>query len=150
AFMAEMQMVTEILQYLVQRPEDYLENIENTVKLYKDILLSALEELMAEHNPQYLIELDGNKSPEDHFVRAAVITKLQSTEEEMNDIADTEELFRTVSSYKLIAPRYRWCRSKWGRSCPLALKDGNIYSGSADFSVSFLGKMYCLSSEETL
>lgn len=36
-------MVTEILQYLVQRPEDYLENIENTVKLYKDILLSALE-----------------------------------------------------------------------------------------------------------
>lgn len=23
---------------------------------------------MAEHNPQYLIELDGNKSPEDHFV----------------------------------------------------------------------------------
>lgn len=41
--MAEMQMVAEILRYLVQRPEDYLENIENTVKLYKDILLSALE-----------------------------------------------------------------------------------------------------------
>lgn len=41
--MAEMQVVTEILQHLVQRPEDCLENIENTVKLYKDILLSALE-----------------------------------------------------------------------------------------------------------
>ncbi|XP_049976513.1 adenylate kinase 9-like [Alexandromys fortis] len=162
AFMAEMQVVAEIHQYLVQRPEDFLENIENTVKLYKDILLSALEELMAEHNPQYLIELDGNKSPEEHFTtvierlkylnlrRAAVITKLQSTEEEMNDIVDTEDLFRTLSSYKLIAPRYRWCRSKWGRSCPMALKDGNIYSGSADYSVSFLGKMYCLSSEETL
>ncbi|KAH0508523.1 Adenylate kinase 9 [Microtus ochrogaster] len=162
AFMAEMQVVAEILQYLVQRPEDFLENIENTVKLYKDILLSALEDLMAEHNPQYLIELDGNKSPEEHFMtvierlkylnlrRAAIITKLQSTEEEMNDIIDTEELFRTLSSYKLIAPRYRWYRSKWGRSCPMALKDGNIYSGSADYSVSFLGKMYCLSSEETL
>ncbi|XP_075801076.1 adenylate kinase 9 [Microtus pennsylvanicus] len=162
AFMAEMQVVTEILQYLVQRPEDFLENIENTVKLYKDILLSALEELMAEHNPQYLIELDGNKSPEEHFMtvierlkylnlkRAAIITKLQSTEEEMNDTIDTEDLFRTLSSYKLIAPRYRWCRSKWGRSCPMALKDGNICSGSADYSVSFLGKMYCLSSEETL
>ncbi|KAM7340578.1 hypothetical protein ACRRTK_001193 [Alexandromys fortis] len=148
AFMAEMQVVAEIHQYLVQRPEDFLENIENTVKLYKDILLSALEELMAEHNPQYLIELDGNKSPEEHFTtvierlkylnlrRAAVITKLQSTEEEMNDIVDTEDLFRTLSSYKLIAPRYRWCRSKWGRSCPMALKDGNIYSGSADYSVS--------------
>lgn len=41
--MAEMQVVAELLQYLVQRPEDILENIENTVKLYKDILLSALE-----------------------------------------------------------------------------------------------------------
>ncbi|CAH6778255.1 Ak9 [Phodopus roborovskii] len=162
AFMAEMQMVAEILQYLVQRPEDYLENIESTVKLYKDILLHALEEVMAEHNPQYLIELDGNKSPEELFLavierlkylnlrRAAIVTKLQSTEEEMNDIVDTEELFRTLSAYKLLAPRYRWHRSRWARSCPISLKDGNIFSGSADFSVSFLGKMYCLSSEETL
>ena len=82
-----------------------------------------------------------------------------------------------MSSYKLIAPRYRWYRSKWARSCPVSLKDGNIYSGAADYTVrlvslseltfqsclwcfqlftltvcvsSFLGKMYCLSSEETL
>uniref|UniRef100_A0A8C8W777 AAA+ ATPase domain-containing protein n=1 Tax=Peromyscus maniculatus bairdii TaxID=230844 RepID=A0A8C8W777_PERMB len=159
ALIAEMQMVAEMLQHLVQRPEDYLENIENTVKLYKEELLDALEEIMAEHNPQYLIELDGNKSPEDLFTtvierlkylnlrRAAIVTKLQSTEEEVTDI---EELFRTLSAYKLIAPRYRWQRSRWGRSCPVALKDGNIYSGSADLCVSFLGKMYCLSSEETL
>nr|XP_034380594.1 adenylate kinase 9 [Arvicanthis niloticus] len=162
AFMAEMQVVAEIFQHLVQRPEDYLENIEITVKLYKELLLTALEEVMAEHNPQYLIELDGNKSPEELFMtvierlkylnmrRAAIITKLQGTEEEMTDIIDTEELFRTVSSYKLIAPRYRWHRSKWARSCPVSLKDGNIYSGAADFTVSLLGKMYCLSSEETL
>ncbi|XP_035294322.1 adenylate kinase 9 [Cricetulus griseus] len=162
AYMAEMQMVTEILHYLVQRPEDYLENIENAVKLYKETLLKALEEVMAEHNPQYLIELDGNKSPEELFLtvidrlkylnlrRAAIVTKLQSTEEEINDIIDTEELFRTLSAYKLIAPRYRWHRSRWARSCPISLKDGNIYSGSVDCAVSFLGKMYCLSSEETL
>ncbi|KAL1770118.1 adenylate kinase 9, partial [Sigmodon hispidus] len=150
-FMAEMQMVAEMLQYLVQRPEDYLENIENTVKVYKDILLRALEEIMAEHNPQYLIELDGNKSPEDLFMtvierlkylnlrRAAIVTKLQSTEEEMNDIIDTEELFRTLSAYKLIAPWYRWYRTDFSVSClPLWC------------ILSFLGKMYCLSSEETL
>lgn len=160
--MAEMQMVTETLQHLVQRPEDYLENIEITVKRYKELLLNALEEVMAEHNPQYLIELDGNKPPEELFLtvierlkhlnvwRAAIITKLQGTEEEMTDIIDTEELFRTVSSYKLMAPRYRWNRSKWARACPVSLKDGNIYPGAADFSVSFLGKIYCLSSEETL
>ncbi|XP_060229270.1 adenylate kinase 9 [Meriones unguiculatus] len=162
AFLAEMQVVAEVLQHLVQRPEDFLDNVENSMKLYKDTLLRALEELMAEHNPQYLLELDGNKSPEEQYQtvieklkylnmkRGAIITKLQSTEEEMNDIADTEELFRTLASYKLIGPRYRWHRSKWGRACPVSLKDGNVYPGTADFSVSFLGKMYCLSSEETL
>ncbi|XP_042795460.1 adenylate kinase 9 isoform X1 [Panthera leo] len=163
AFIAEMQMVAEILQHVVQRPEDYLENIENVVKLYKELILHSLEEVMAEHNPQYLIELDGNKPPEELFMtvmdrlkylnlkRAAVLTKLQSAEEEINDIMDNQdELFRTLASYKLIAPRYRWQRSRWGRTCPVTLKEGNINPGLPDFSVSFLGKMYCLSSEEAL
>lgn len=38
-----MQVVAEILQHLVQRPEDYLENIEYIVRLYKDMILHALE-----------------------------------------------------------------------------------------------------------
>ncbi|XP_059032869.1 adenylate kinase 9 isoform X5 [Mustela lutreola] len=162
AFIAEMQMVAEILQHIVQRPEDYLENIENIVKLYKEIILHPLEEVMAEHNSQYLIELDGNKPPEELFMtvmdrlkylnlkRAAVLTKLQSTEEEITDIMENDELFRTLASYKLIAPRYRWQRSRWGRTCPVTLKEGNIFPGLPDFSVSFLGKIYCLSSEEAL
>ncbi|GAB5571790.1 adenylate kinase 9 isoform X1 [Prionailurus iriomotensis] len=152
AFIAEMQMVAEILQHVVQRPEDYLENIENVVKLYKELILHSLEEVMAEHNSQYLIELDGNKPPEELFMtvmdrlkylnlkRAAVLTKLQSAEEEINDIMDNDELFRTLASYKLIAPRYRWQRSRWGRTCPVTLKEGNIYPGLPDFSVSSLKK----------
>lgn len=38
-----MQVVAEILQHLVQRPEDYLENIGHTVKLYREIILRSLE-----------------------------------------------------------------------------------------------------------
>lgn len=38
-----MQVVAEILQHLVQRPEDYLENIEHIVKFYKEIILHPLE-----------------------------------------------------------------------------------------------------------
>uniref|UniRef100_A0A8D1T480 AAA+ ATPase domain-containing protein n=1 Tax=Sus scrofa TaxID=9823 RepID=A0A8D1T480_PIG len=160
AFLAEMQAVAEILQNIVQRPEDYLENIENMVKLYKDIMLHPLEEVMAEHDSQYLIELDGNQPPEELFMvimdrfkylnlkRAAILTKLQSAEEEISDTM--ENLFRTLASYKLIAPRYRWRRSRWGRTCPVNLKEGNIFQGLPDFSVSFLGKIYCLSSEEAL
>ncbi|XP_037698195.1 adenylate kinase 9 isoform X2 [Choloepus didactylus] len=82
--------------------------------------------------------------------RAAVLTRLQSAEEEISDLMENDELFRTLAAYKLIAPRYRWHRSRWGRTCPLSLKEGNFNSGSPDFSVSFLGKMYCLSSEEAL
>ncbi|XP_048210476.1 adenylate kinase 9 [Perognathus longimembris pacificus] len=162
AFLAEMQMVAELLHHLVQRPEDYLENVKEVIKLYKETVLRTLEDIMAAHSPQYLIELDGNRPPEELFTviierlkylnlrRAGVLTKLQSSEEEINDVMETEDLFRTLASYKLIAPRYRWYRSKWGRTCPVTLKDGNIFSGSADFAVSFLGRMYCLSSEETL
>ncbi|XP_015990953.2 adenylate kinase 9 isoform X6 [Rousettus aegyptiacus] len=160
AIIAEMQMVAEILQHLVQRPEDYLENIEHVIKLYKETILHALEEVMAEHNSRFLIELDGNKPPEELFMtvmdrlkylnlrRAAILTKLQSAEEEMNENIENDELFRALASYKLIAPRYRWHRSRWGQTCPVSLKEGNIHSGSPDFSVSFLGKMYCMSSEE--
>ncbi|XP_069866381.1 adenylate kinase 9 isoform X2 [Dipodomys merriami] len=162
-FLADIQVVAEILHHLIQRPEDYLENAKEVIRLYKETVLHALEETMAEHNPQYLVELDGNRTPEELFTtvlerlkylnlrRAGVSIKLQSSEEEMNDMMETEEdLFRTLSSYKLIAPRYRWRRSRWGRMCPVALKDGIIFSGSSDFAVSFLGKMYCLSSDETL
>ncbi|KAM4866420.1 adenylate kinase 9 isoform 2-T5 [Thomomys bottae] len=162
AFLAEMQMVSEILHHLIQRPEDYLENAKETIRLYKETVLHSLEDIMAEHNPQYLVELDGNRPPDELFTtvmdrlkylnlrRAGIVTKLQSSEEEINDVLETEDLFRTLASYKLIAPRYRWHRSKWGRMCPVNLKDGNIFSGSTDYAVSFLGKIYCLSSEETM
>ncbi|XP_055981425.1 adenylate kinase 9 [Sorex fumeus] len=162
ALLAGIQLVAGIIQHLVQRPEDYMENIEQAVKLYKDTILPSLEEMMAEHNSQYLIELDGNRTPEELFMvimdrlkylnlrRAGVLAKLQSSEEEMNYTLETEEMLRSLASYKLIAPRYRWQRSKWARMCPVSLKEGNIQAGLPDYSVSFLGKMYCLSSEETL
>lgn len=38
-----MQMIAESLQHLVQRPEDYLENVQNIIKLYKETALPALE-----------------------------------------------------------------------------------------------------------
>ncbi|XP_074043428.1 adenylate kinase 9 isoform X2 [Macrotis lagotis] len=161
-FIAEMQMMTEIFRHLVQKPEDFIENIEINIRHYREEILRLLEEMMADHDSQFLIELDGNKSAEElhksvierfdclGLRRAAVITRLQSPDEELSETSDADELFRTLSSYKLIAPRYRWHRSKWGRACPVALKDGNIVMGFPDFSVSFLGKMYCLSSEEAL
>ncbi|XP_064454055.1 adenylate kinase 9 isoform X10 [Mirounga angustirostris] len=122
-------IITE-LPSLSQDAMTTLQQIEliKNLNLKPDVIIN-IKEVMAEHNSQYLIELDGNKPPEELFM---------------------DELFRTLASYKLIAPRYRWQRSRWGRTCPVTLKEGNIFPGLPDFSVSFLGKIYCLSSEEAL
>ncbi|XP_064915780.1 adenylate kinase 9 isoform X12 [Columba livia] len=153
---------SEFLNQLVQRPEDIIENAEERLGTYKDIMLRPLEDLMAEQDCQYLFELDGNQQPDDLFASVVVrlqslgvqngapITRLQSQEEEMLETLENDELLRVLSSYKLIAPRYRWRRSRWGRACPVALKEGDIVMGSPDLAVSFLGKMYVLSSPEAL
>ncbi|XP_063185876.1 adenylate kinase 9 isoform X2 [Chroicocephalus ridibundus] len=152
----------EFLHQLVQRPEDVLENAEERVGMYKDIMLPHLEDLMAEQDCQYLMELDGNQQPDDLFIsvvvrlqslgvrNAAPIIRLQSQQEEMLEGLENDELLRVLSSYKLIAHRYRWRRSKWGQACPVALKEGDIVMGNPDLAVSFLGKMYVLSSPEAL
>ncbi|XP_069661200.1 adenylate kinase 9 isoform X2 [Haliaeetus albicilla] len=154
--------MSEFLHRLVQRPEDILENAEERVGMYKDIMLRPLEDLMAEQDCQYLIEVDGNQQPDDLFVsvvvrlqslgvrNAAPITRLQSQQEEILEGLENDELFRVLSSYKLIAHRYRWRRSRWGQACPVALKEGDIVMGNPDLAVSFLGKMYVLSSPEAL
>uniref|UniRef100_A0A8C6NCY8 Uncharacterized protein n=1 Tax=Melopsittacus undulatus TaxID=13146 RepID=A0A8C6NCY8_MELUD len=132
----------EFLHHLVQRPEDFLENAEKRVGKYKDIMLHPLEDFMAEQDCEHLIEVDGNQQPDDLLVVTS----------DKNYICCSccfnkqGELFRVLSSYQLIAHRYRWRRSRWGKACPVALKEGDIVMGNPDLAVSFLGKMYILSS----
>ncbi|XP_030346057.1 adenylate kinase 9 isoform X5 [Strigops habroptila] len=152
----------EFLHQLVQRPEDFLENAEKRVGMYKDIMLHPLEVLMAEQDCERLIEVDGNQQPDDLLVSVAVrlqslgvqmgapITRLQSDQEETLEGLENDELFRVLSSYQLIARRYRWRRSRWGKACPVALKKGDIVMGNPDLAVSFLDKMYILSSPAAL
>ncbi|XP_042746128.1 adenylate kinase 9 [Lagopus leucura] len=152
----------ETIHQLVQRPEDMLENIKERVCLYKDTMLRSLEDLMAEQDSQNLIELDGNQEPDELLASVVIrlqsmgvrngapIIRLQSRQEEMLEGLENDELFRVLSSFKLIAPRYRWRRSRWGQVCPVALKKGDVVMGMPDLAVSFLGKMYTLSSPEAL
>ncbi|XP_048791503.1 adenylate kinase 9 isoform X4 [Lagopus muta] len=152
----------EMIHQLVQRPEDMLENIKERVCLYKDTMLRSLEDLMAEQDSQNLIELDGNQEPDELLASVVIrlqsmgvrngapIIRLQSRQEEMLEGLENDELFRVLSSFKLIAPRYRWRRSRWGQVCPVALKKGDVVMGMPDLAVSFLGKMYMLSSPEAL
>ncbi|NWI58756.1 KAD9 kinase, partial [Calyptomena viridis] len=142
--------ISESFHQLVQRPEDILENAEERVGIYKDIMLHPLEKLMAEQHRQYLIEVDGNQQPDELFEVKAFVASDKNYICCYCSLNKQDELFRVLSSYNLIAPRYRWRRSRWGQACPVALKEGDIVMGNPDLAVSFLGKMYVLSSQEAL
>ncbi|NXH48211.1 KAD9 kinase, partial [Dicaeum eximium] len=136
----------ESFNQLVHRPEDFLENAEKRIGIYKDIVLPPLEGMLAYHDCRYLIEVDGSQQADNVFD----VTSDKNCTCTYCYFNKQDELFRALSSYKLIAPRYRWRRSRWGQVCPVALKEGDIVMGNPEFAVSFLGRMYILSSQEAL
>lgn len=153
----------EVLERLIKRPEDMAEQVEENLGKYKTNMLRILEDYMADHDQQYLIEMDGNQTVLSLFKQlmqklttfvlrpAAVVTRLNDPEEEeMPEDMDTEELLRSFGPRQMVAPRYRWRRSRWLRNCPVALHEGNILPGKPEFTVSFLDKIYCLSSAEAM
>ncbi|MBN3311086.1 KAD9 kinase, partial [Amia calva] len=159
----EEELEKDMYSQLVRQPEDFPEKAIERIVLYKDTMLRSLEDYMADHDPLYLFELDGNKSSTDLYlsvmsrlesmaVRSAAvpIRLLPPDDEDVPEEIDNEELLRTLSGYKMVTPGYRWRRSRWGRTCPVALKQGDIIQGKHEFSIGFLDKMYILSSQEAL
>ncbi|XP_056150135.1 adenylate kinase 9 [Lampris incognitus] len=151
----------DLVDQMVWTPENTAENSSIRIGMYKDTMLRPLEDYMSDHDPFYLFELDGNITPED--LHLSVISRLESMavkrasvpvllhshdEEELPDETDTQYLLRIVSSSKTVAPGFRWRRSRWGMTCPVALKEGKIIQGKAKFCVGFQDKLYILSSQE--
>ncbi|XP_053340030.1 adenylate kinase 9 [Clarias gariepinus] len=148
---------------LVKLKEYFPEEAHRRILLYKDTMLKPLEDFMASHDPRYLLEINGNKDPKENFGcvishldsmavrRAAVPMRLVNTdEEELPKDMDVEEQLNMLSYRKTIAPGFRWQRSHWGCTCPVAFKEGRMIKGNPEFSVSFLNKIYVLSSQEAL
>nr|XP_055042295.1 adenylate kinase 9 isoform X3 [Misgurnus anguillicaudatus] len=142
---------------------NYPENVNSRISLYKNNILRPLEDYMAEHNPPYLIELNGNEDQEELFEsvmyrlesmavrRAAAPVSLMSIEEaELADQMDMDGLLHTLSYSKIVAPGFHWRRSQWSSTCPVALKEGRMIKGRPEFSVGFMDKIYILSSQEAL
>ena len=75
---------------------------------------------------------------------AATVNRLIDPEEdEVSDDIDTDELMRSMGPKNMIAPRYRWRRSRWLRFCPVALSEGNIVQGKAEFTVRSVSRSSC-------
>ncbi|XP_043531266.1 adenylate kinase 9 [Chiloscyllium plagiosum] len=161
---------------LVRRPEDLQTTIEKHVALYKDKMLRLLEDYMADHDRQNMIELDGNNKPHELFASvmykleflglqpAALVQPLYEEEEEeiSEEIDDVSNLFRR-NKLLLILPLE--AIQQFPDIAVLADQVVTVVSFYIDFAVpqeckgssisvvhfcSYLDKMYFLSSEETL
>ena len=49
-----------------------------------------------------------------------------------------------------VGARFPWRKSRWEANDPVALQQGSIQNGKYQFSVSYLGKIYCMSNEENM
>lgn len=56
-------------------------------------------------------------------------------QEEIADDTDVEDMLRTLAALEMIAPGFRWRRSRWGRLCPVSLLEGQTVVGNPEFSV---------------
>uniref|UniRef100_UPI0037E901CB adenylate kinase 9 n=1 Tax=Semicossyphus pulcher TaxID=241346 RepID=UPI0037E901CB len=157
----EEELQKEFIDQMVRSPDKLPSNAFSRIQMYKDTMLRPLEDYMTSHSPLYLLELDGNMTPEE--LHSCVMSRLGSMaikrvsipvllyptdEEELPEHIDTEDLLRLMSSSRPVAPGFRWRRSRWGRTCPVALKEGKVIPGRPDFCVGFQDKLYILSSQE--
>ncbi|XP_067338079.1 adenylate kinase 9 [Channa argus] len=157
----EKELRKDAIDQMVWTPENLVRNALRRINMYKDTVLRPLENYIVDHNPLYLLELDGNNTPEE--LNLSVMSRLgsmaikpvsipvllhQPEDEELPEDIDTEDLLRIMSSCEVVAPGFRWRRSRWGRTCPVALKEGNVIPGKPGFCVGFQGKLYILSSHE--
>ncbi|XP_054474711.1 adenylate kinase 9 [Anoplopoma fimbria] len=142
-------------------PGNFAKNAFTRINMYKDTMLRPLEDYMTGHNPLYLLELDGNNPPEE--LHSSVMSRLgsmaikrvsipvllhQTDDEELPEDIDTEDLLRTMSSSRTVAPGFRWRRSRWSQTCPVALREGKVIPGKPELCVGFQDKLYVLSSQE--
>ncbi|XP_040920922.1 adenylate kinase 9 [Toxotes jaculatrix] len=158
---AEEELQKDVIDQMVWTPENLASNAISRINVYKDTMLGPLEDYMMVHNPLYLLELDGNNTPEE--LHSTVMSRLgsmaikrvpvpillhQTDDEELPEDVDAEDLLRIMSSSRTVAPGFRWRRSRWGITCPVALKEGQVIPGKPEFSVGFQDKLYILSSQE--
>ncbi|KAE8286847.1 Adenylate kinase 9 [Larimichthys crocea] len=157
----EEELQKDIIDQMVWTPENLPRNAFSRINMYKNTMLRPLEDYMTNHSILYLLELDGNNTPEE--LHSSVMSRLgsmaikrvsipvllqQTDEEDLPSDIETEDLLRNMSSCRTVAPGFRWKRSRWGRICPVALKEGKIIPGKPELCVGFQDKLYILSSQE--
>lgn len=134
---------------------------------YEKEMLPGIESLLESYGKVHIIEVNGLLSPIDMLksvmeqlacfpIQPSIVPNLLFPPDESGglvdefDTMDDDEFFNSLRSSNNIHPNCKWRVSKWGRACPVALKSGKIINGKQAFSVTFLDKIYSLSSQKAL
>ncbi|XP_014663121.1 PREDICTED: adenylate kinase 9-like [Priapulus caudatus] len=152
----------DVVRRLVKRPEDVNDVLTADIQLFRAHQLIQLENYIEKHDQQYVIELDANHAVDDVYMnmlerlavlpiqRAIAPKRLMAVDDDSLEGAELDEIMRALAGKNMVAPKWRWRRSKWQNLCPVALYEGNMVEGRPQFAVSFLDKMYMLSSKEAV
>ncbi|KAG7244154.1 hypothetical protein INR49_004227 [Caranx melampygus] len=133
---AEEDLGKDMIDQMVWIPENLAQNASVRITMYRDTMLRPLESVMSRLGSMAIKRV------------SIPILLHQTDDEELPEDVGTEMLLRILSSSSAVAPGFRWRRSRWGQTCPVALKEGKIIPGKPEFSVGFQDKVYILSSQE--
>ncbi|KAI4461035.1 nucleotide kinase [Holotrichia oblita] len=161
------------LMYLTYLPCNFSGNVQAQLEQYRFDALPTIEKHVLLHNPQFFIKVDGRLSLYKMFniikaklkilplPRVFVPEKLieptipTGAEDEVLDTFDyenatPEEAFDLLKRKKIINRLFKLRWSRWGSTCPVAMKEGTYTTGKAALAVKFLNHIYFLSDEISL
>jgi adenylate/nucleoside-diphosphate kinase len=136
-------------------------SVDRELQWYHENVLRKVEDFMAGWDRQRLIELDANQPQEELYKQ--LLFKLRSDgfhpvyvplplfdaeaeDEEDDEDGDVDEMLHHLANAHNLGHGCRWRQSRWKHYCPVELRAGNLVKGKNRFSVSFLDKIYCMSS----
>ncbi|KAK9693675.1 hypothetical protein QE152_g34047 [Popillia japonica] len=161
------------LMYLTYLPCNFSGNVQAQLEQYRFDVLPTIEKHALLHNPQLFIKVDGRLSLYKMFniikaklkilplPRVFIPEKLieppipTGAEDEVLDSFDyenatPEECFNLLKRKKIVSPLFKLRWSRWGSTCPVAMKEGTYTTGKASLAVKFLNHIYFLSDEMSL
>lgn len=158
-------MDTTHLNYLIKLPRHFPANVSTQLDSYHYIGLHFIERRVLMHDPQYFLKVDGRVSIQRmfHIIKARLkILPIQQVilpsrlseepidfgEEGHNEIKSLETFYRELSTKQVPGNTFKWNWSDWGTHCPVALKEGILKKGDAQYVLHFMNKIFFLGNEE--
>lgn len=164
------------LKQIVKLPYNFRVPISSQLVQYRDSVKPVIDNRILYCNPEHFIKCDGRlpnirmfnsintrlKTLGFQYVLIPERIKLDekefATHEGMDSLENissvngnkVEESFKNLRENKLCGSMYKYGLSNWGYKCPVALKEGRIVTGKAEFAVKFMSKIYFLSDENAL